>query len=86
MNYGIGMLHGRGQGSPFIARWDEHESFDQTDLEVWLRCILGFVGGSFQKLRARRCSGRPDDTPLGPPGPLLWPNGPIFGDLHSSAF
>jgi hypothetical protein len=23
---------GRGQGSPFIARWDERESFDQTDL------------------------------------------------------
>jgi hypothetical protein len=80
------MLHGEGQGSPFIARRDEREFFDQTDLEVWLRCILGFVGGSFRKLGVRRHSGRLSGTPLGPPGPLLWPNGPIFGGLPSSAF
>jgi len=43
------MLQG-GLGSLYIAQGIEREPMDQTDFDVWLRCIQGGGGRILQKL------------------------------------
>ena len=59
--------------SGYIARWDEREPLDQTDLNNGLDSIPRSVGGRFQKLSWNDDVSRPGGPIVRPAGPPLCP-------------
>ena len=76
-------LQGEGLRSSYIAQENHHEALDQTDLNIWWRCILGGDGGVLKKLEARRLGGRPENIDVVRASPLWSPFGARF-DVVSS--
>ena len=65
-------------GSGYIARWDEREPLDQTNLKNGLDSISRSVGGRFQKLSWIDDCSRPG-------GPIIRPGG-LTGGTHVVCF